>query len=104
MNSPYVPPTQEIPEPPDKTDRSYPDRNTWTPPAPEVLPTSRYGPENLKRGGKMAENVNGVTPGNPIYYDPKRIRRKKESDRRNPPPEEKRRKRETALDQVDTYA
>ena len=52
----------------------------------------------------MAEHVNRVTPGNPIYYDPKRIRRKKDSDRRHPPPQERRRRRETALDQVDTYA
>ena len=52
----------------------------------------------------MADHVDRVNPGNPIYYDPRRVRRKKDSERRFRPPQEKRPKRETLPDQVDTYA
>ncbi|MBL7033877.1 MAG: hypothetical protein ISR91_06995 [Candidatus Delongbacteria bacterium] len=52
----------------------------------------------------MPEHVDRVIPGNPIYYDPRRVRRKQDSERRQRPPQEKRRRRETEPDQVDTYA
>ncbi len=52
----------------------------------------------------MAEHVDRVIPGNPIYYDPKRVRRKKDNERRQRPPLEKRPRRDSVPEKVDTYA